>query len=64
LESLNDCIVKDTIIVFDEWYYNCVNIEENRQHEQRAFFDWVAKYGRHYWIRSHVEDERIIIKME
>lgn len=40
LYELNDFIVKDTIIVFDEWFYD--HKFDNTDHEQKAFYEWSA----------------------
>lgn len=48
LYNLNDFIVKDTIIVFDEWTYTLTPTLKGDDHEQRAFYEWVEKFGRHY----------------
>lgn len=48
LEMLNDYIIKDTILVFDEWIYN--HNKKYNDHEQRAFYEWVEKYDREYKI--------------
>lgn len=64
LHSLNNFIVPGTIVVFDEWYYNHKDIEQNRQHEQKAFYEWVEKYNRDFQLYKKLEDERqlVIIK--
>jgi hypothetical protein len=61
LYGLNDCIVKGTILVFDEWYYNHKDIPSNKQHEQKAFYEWVKDKERKYEIQPQIEDERRII---
>jgi|TARA_R110000803_G_C11986865_1_gene321437 hypothetical protein len=63
LYELNEYIVPETVIVFDEWYYNHKDVEENRQHEQKAFYEWVSDMGREYILYDEVEDERKIIKI-
>jgi len=63
LYGLNDYIKKGTIIVFDEWYYNHKDIEENRQHEQKAFYEWVNDFNRSYKIHDEIEDERRILEI-
>lgn len=63
LESLKDYIVPGTVIVFDEWYYNHRDIEANRQHEQKAFYEWIEKYNIQYKILPQIEDERRIVKI-
>lgn len=60
LYKLNDCIVPGTVIVFDEWYYNHKDILENRQHEQKAFYEWVEHFGREFELHPQIEDERRI----
>jgi len=55
LYELNKYIVPGTIIVFDEWYYNHKDIEVNRQHEQKAFYEWVKDKNREYIIYDEVE---------
>lgn len=58
----NGIITSGTVLVFDEWYYNHLNIPTNCQHEQKAFFEWVGKYPNiKYKIEEEVEDERRII---
>lgn len=52
-----------TIIVFDEWYYNHSDIEQNRQHEQKAFFEWVNDKNVSYEILPEIECERRIVKI-
>jgi len=61
LETLDEFIIKDTVIVFDEWYYNFNDIEENRQHEQKAFYEWVN--DRKFIIYPEYEPEKRIIKI-
>lgn len=61
LEQLNHLIVPSTVIVFDEWYYNHLDIPENRQHEQKAFYEWVATYQRSFQLLPPLEDERQIV---
>lgn len=61
LESLNHLIVPSTVIVFDEWYYNHLNIPQNRQHEQKAFYEWAATYQRSFRLLPALEDERQIV---
>jgi hypothetical protein len=51
------------ILVFDESFYNHNNIEANRQHEQKAFFEWVADNDVKYEILPQIEDERRIVKI-
>lgn len=63
LYSLTPWIRPGTIIVFDEWYYNHVDIEENRQHEQKAFFEWVKDKNISYEILPEIECERRIVKI-
>lgn len=63
LDGLNHLILPKTVIVFDEWYYNHLDVPENRQHEQRAFFEWVETFGREYKIFPEIESERRIIKI-
>ena len=50
LYSLNHLIKKGTVICFDEWYYNGLDIPENRQHEQKCFYEWVKDNNREYII--------------
>ncbi len=63
LYGLHPWIKEGTIIVFDEWFYNHKDIEENRQHEQKAFFEWAADKNVSYEIFPEIEDERRIIKI-
>lgn len=61
LEALKDFIVAGTVIVFDEWYYNHRDIEANRQHEQKAFYEWVERYQIDYEVLPEIEEERRIV---
>lgn len=61
LFSLTDQIKSGTIIVFDEWYYNHKDIEINRQHEQKAFFEWANNKNVNFQILPELEDERRIV---
>jgi hypothetical protein len=58
LAELNHLIVPSTIIVFDEWFYNHLNIPANCQHEQKAFYEWVSEFNRSYELLPVLEDER------
>jgi hypothetical protein len=64
LYGLNDCILSGTVVVFDEWYYNHRDIEANRQHEQKAFYEWVEEFDREYELQPLIEDERKIVVMK
>ena len=46
LHSLNHLIVKNTVIVFDEWIYNFD--PKYNDHEQKAFYEWVESKGRKF----------------
>jgi hypothetical protein len=61
LYGLRDYIVSGTVIIFDEWYYNHVDIEEYRQHEQKAFYEWVNDFKIEYDLIDEIESERRII---
>jgi len=61
LETLREYILPGSILVFDEWYYNHYDVEANRQHEQKAFYEWVNKYQIEYEVLPELEDERRIV---
>jgi hypothetical protein len=63
LYGLKEFIVPGTVIVFDEWYYNFNDVEENRQHEQKAFYEWVKDFNINYEEYPLIEQERKIIKI-
>lgn len=63
LYGLRDYIVEGTILVFDEWYYNAFDIEQNRQHEQKAFYEWVKEFDIKYELLNNIEIERKIVKI-
>lgn len=63
LYGLKNFILPSTILVFDEWYYNHKDIPENRQHEQKAFFEWSENLNIRYEILDQIEDERRIVKI-
>ena len=63
LYGLREYILPGTILVFDEWYYNHKDIPENRQHEQKAFYEWVNEFSIEYVEYDEVEEERKIIKI-
>lgn len=54
LYNLNDYIVKDTIIVFDEWFYNYDPKYNN--HEQKCFYEWVGDFNREFELINHKSD--------
>lgn len=67
LRLLNNYIVEDTIIVFDEWFYK--HNEYYDDHEQKAFYEWVNEFQRQYEIVSFIDttssgEERKIIKIK
>ena len=66
LYGLREFIMPGTIIVFDEWYYadeHGVNldIEKNRQHEQKAFYEWVKNFDIKYELLDEIEQNRRIV---
>jgi hypothetical protein len=66
LESLREYIVKDTIIVFDEWLYTKLDNRKGNIHEQRAFIEWVKKYDIRYefeLFEDYEQDERMIVRI-
>jgi len=49
LWNLNDYIKKDTIIVFDEWFYcSDYGYKFNSDHEQKCFYEWCREFNRDY----------------
>ena len=54
LEMLNDYIITNTIIVFDEWVYG--HNKNNDDHEQKAFYEWVKKYNRKFEFLKFLPD--------
>ena len=66
LEMLRPYIVKDTIIVFDEWLYTTLDNKKSNIHEQRAFIEWVKKYDIRYefeLFEDYEHDERMIVRI-
>ena len=65
LYELNDFIVEDTIIVFDEWTYTLTPTLRGDDHEQKAFYEWVEKFNREYEIIEYGDNnsEQKIIKI-
>ena len=63
LYGLREFILPGTVLVFDEWYYNHKDIPENRQHEQKAFYEWVTEFNINFIEYPEVEEERKIIKI-
>lgn len=63
LYELKNYIVSGTIIVFDEWYYNWFDLEENRQGEQKAFIEWANEFNIKYEVFPEIEIERRIVKI-
>lgn len=61
--DIRNYIKPGTIIVFDEWYYNMVDTEENRQHEQKLFYEWVKDFNIQFSLIPPVEKERQIVKI-
>lgn len=63
LYALTKYIVKDTIIVFDEWYFNHRDIPENRTGEQKAFYEWANDKNIYFAVLDEIEDERRIVEI-
>ena len=65
LYNLNEYIKPNTIIVFDEWYYN--GDPRYNDHEQKCFYEWVKDFGREFKIIDHYcqssSNEQKIIKI-
>lgn len=66
LWALNNYIVEGTIIVFDEWFYK--HDAKYDDHEQKAFREWVVKFGRKCKVIPFVDkttsgEERKIIQV-
>jgi hypothetical protein len=61
LWGLKNYIKEGTVLVFDEWYYNHKDTEENRQHEQKAFYEWVKQFNVKYELIGKIEEERKIV---
>ena len=63
LYSLNDYIKENTIIVFDEWYYN--NNPKYNDHEQKCFYEWVKDFNREFEFIPHNygNNEQQIVKI-
>lgn len=66
LFALNQYILPGTIIVFDEWFYR--HDKQYNDHEQKAFFEWVAAFNRDYVEASFIDlttsgEERKIIRI-
>ena len=59
LEELKNSIVKDTVIVFDEWRVD----DQVLGGEEEACFEWVIKYGRSYEIISQLTKRQFAIKV-
>lgn len=63
LYGIKEYIRPETWIVFDEWYYNFEDKEENRQHEQKCFFEWVKDFDIKFQYYPPIEKERQAIKI-
>lgn len=65
LYNLNSYIKRGTVIAFDEWVYNHQDLEKNRQHEQKAFNEWVNEFDIKFELiprsTDYVEMERQIV---
>lgn len=60
LYKLNNIIVKDTIIVFDEWVYNP---QRYKDHEQKCFYEWVKDNNRQFELIRHnynINEQQIV----
>jgi len=51
-------------IVFDQWFYNRKNIVENRQHEQKAFYEWVNDFNIKFELLDKIDDPFTPMGME
>jgi len=54
LNELEEYIVPNTIIVFDEWCYN--HDKNYNDGEQKAFFEWAQEYNREYEFLNFLPD--------
>jgi hypothetical protein len=67
LYGLKDYIVKDTIILFDEWLYTAidgdVNLPLESDHEQKAFYEWVDDFNINYEFLEYEDVSRKIVKI-
>jgi hypothetical protein len=48
LYKLNDFIVEDTIIIFDEWRYRITDSLWSSDHERKAFYEWSNFFDRKF----------------
>lgn len=63
-DKLNDYIVKDTIITFDEFYpWGRKRYETWAEHEYKALGEWVKKYNRSFIVLSHNNHQQTTIKI-
>jgi len=58
LWGLNDYIVKGTILLFDEWYYD--HDPKYNDHEEKAFFEWSEKFKRRYEMFAEYDGKQIV----
>lgn len=67
LYNLNDYIKPNTIIVFDEWFYESGGSRKNTDHEQKCFYEWVKDFDREYELIHHdfgaLNNEQQIVKI-
>lgn len=62
LYGLIDFIKEDTILVFDEWYYN--GDHKYNDHEQKCFYEFVNDFNINYeLIETDINSEQQIIKI-
>jgi len=59
LFNINDIIVKDTVIVFDEY----ANEEKNMDDEHRAFMEWMKKFDRQCDYLWRTERSKICVRI-
>jgi len=62
-DNINELIIENTIIVFDE-YYNYANEHEGwKEHEYKAFQEFIEKYNRKYEYIARTNREQIVVKI-
>ena len=63
-DALNDYIVKDTVILFDEFYpWGRKPFDFWMEHEYKALQEWIEVYDREFTVLSHNNHQQCAIKV-
>ena len=63
IDSINELIISSTIIAFDEYYNYDKENEGWKEHEYKAFQEYVEKYNRKFEYIARTNREQVVVKI-